>query len=222
MSGSLIRYVGVIAEFTFRHPGLPLMPSLEESGVCLDVEQAVAEDPDEPVLFVWAFDGDLGDFEDAIEDDDTVDDAALVEDAGDRRLYRVEISDATPVTLYPIDDRMEASRLGVTSSADGIDARLRFPDRESLSTFQPRAEARGVDVTLRGVYSDSAPAYGDQNGLSAKQREALVAAVEMGYYDVPREASLSEVADELGVSAQAVSERLRRGVAAFVRTAFDQ
>lgn len=221
MSRSLIRYVGVIAEFTFRHPGLPLMPAVQESGVRLDVEQAVAEDPNEPVLFVWAFDGDLDDFEAAVEHDDTVADAALVEDAGDRRLYRVAVSDDTPVTLYPMDDRMEASRLGVTSSADGVDARLRFPDRESLSAFQPRAESRGVDVTLRGVYSDSVPAYGDQYGLSAKQREALLTAVEMGYYDVPRETSLSEVADELGVSAQAVSERLRRGVGAFVRTAFD-
>jgi len=214
--------VGVVAEFTFRHPRLPLMPALEEAPVRLEVERAVAADPDEPVLFVWAFDGDLDDFEAAVRDDDTVEDVTLVADAGDRRLYRVAVSDDGSVTLYPVDDRLEASPLSVTSSVDGVDARLRFPDRESLSEFQPRAENRGVDVTLRSVYSDTAPAYGDEYGLSAKQREALVTAVEMGYYDVPRETSLSEVAEELGVSAQAVSERLRRGVAAFVRRAFDE
>jgi predicted DNA binding protein len=211
------RRVGVIAEFTFRHPGLPLMPSLQESGVRLDVEQAVAEDPDRPVLFVWASDGDLADFEDAVEDDDTVADVSVVEDADDRRLYRVRVSDDAPVTLYPMDDRMEASRLDVSSSADGIDARLRFPDRESLSEFQPRVEERGVDVTLRGVYSETDPVLDGEYGLSPKQREALVAAVELGYYEVPRQASLSDVADELGVSSQAASERLRRGVAAFAR-----
>ncbi|MCG1002709.1 MULTISPECIES: helix-turn-helix domain-containing protein [Halobacterium] len=213
--------MGVIAEFTFRHPGLPLMPSLEESGVHLDVEQAVAADPDEPVLFVWASEGDLDRFESAVEDDPTVDDAALVEDGDDHRLYRVSVSEDTPVTLYPMDDRMEASRLGVTSSADGVEARLRFPNRESLSEFQPRVEARGVDVTLRGVYSDTETALGDEYGLSAKQREALVTAAELGYYDVPRQASLSDVADELGVSSQAVSERLRRGIKTFVREGLD-
>ena len=213
--------MGVIAEFTFRHPGLPLMPSLEESDVRLDVEQAVAADPDEPVLFVWASDGDLDEFEAAVERDETVADYTVVEDAGDHRLYRVAVSEQTPVPLYPMDDRMEASRLDVTSSADGVNARLRFPDRESLSEFQPRAEARGVDVTLRGVYSDTESALGDEYGLSAKQREALVTAAELGYYDVPRQASLSDVADDLGVSAQAASERLRRGVKTFVREALD-
>ncbi|MGB9963428.1 helix-turn-helix domain-containing protein [Halobacterium sp. CBA1126] len=212
--------MGVIAEFTFRHPGLPLMPSLEESGVHLDVEQAVAADPDEPVLFVWAS-GDVDAFEAAAEDDPTVESVTLVEDADDRRLYRVAVSERTPVPLYPIDDRMQASRLDVSSSADGVEARLRFPDRESLSAFRPRVEARGVDVNLRGVYSDTESAFGDEYGLSAKQRDALVTAAAMGYYDVPRRASLSEVADELGVSSQAVSERLRRGVKTFVREALD-
>lgn len=213
--------MGVIAEFTFRHPGLPLMSSLEESDVRLDVEQAVAADPDEPVLFVWASDGDLDEFEAALGRDETVAEYTLVEDAGDHRLYRVAVSEQTPVSLYPVDDRMEASRLDVISSADGVDARLRFPDRESLSEFRPRVEARGVDATLRGVYSDTESALGDEYGLSAKQREALVTAAELGYYDVPRQASLSDVADDLDVSPQAASERLRRGVKTFVREALD-
>ncbi|WP_336036984.1 helix-turn-helix domain-containing protein [Halobacterium yunchengense] len=213
--------MGVIAEFTFRHPDLPLVPTLEETGVRYEVEQAVAEDPDRPVLFVWATGDDLDTFESRARDDHTVADLTVVEDAGDRRLYRVQVSERTAKPLYPLDDRMEASRLAVTASADGLRARLRFPDRESLSAFQPRVEDRGVDVSLRGVYSQTDPVLDDEYGLSSKQRRALVTAAELGYYDVPRTASLSEVADELGVSTQAASERLRRGVAAFVANALD-
>jgi predicted DNA binding protein len=33
----------------------------------------------------------------------------------------------------------------------------------------------------------------------------------MGYFEIPREASTSDIGDRLGISAQAVSERLRRG-----------
>ncbi|MFB6269624.1 MAG: helix-turn-helix domain-containing protein [Halobacterium sp.] len=213
--------MGVIAEFTFEHPDLPLMSTLEETGVRVDVEQAVAEDPQRPVLFLWVSGGDLDYFEAVASRDETVGDLTLVEDADDRRLYRVQVSEDTEKPLYPLDERMEASRLAVSSSADGVDARLRFPDRESLSEFQPLLEERGVDVTLRGVYSQNDPVLSDEYGLSSKQRQALLTAVEVGYYDVPREASLSDVADELGVSTQAASERLRRGIASFVRNAVD-
>jgi len=33
----------------------------------------------------------------------------------------------------------------------------------------------------------------------------------MGYFEIPREASTSDIGYRLGISAQAVSERLRRG-----------
>lgn len=213
--------MSLIAEFTFRHQGLPLMSTLAATGVELDVEQAVASDPDRPVLFVWAFDGDLDGFVAAATEDETVGEITLVEDAGDRRLYRVHVSEATEMPLYPLDDRLQASRLGVTSSADGIEARLRFPDRESLSEYQPMVEQKGVDVTLRRVYGESDAVFGGEYGLSAKQREALQAAVDAGYFEVPRRASLSDIADDLGVSTQAISERLRRGVTTLVENALD-
>jgi hypothetical protein len=205
--------MSLIAEFTFRHAGLPLMSTLDEAGVRLDVEQAVASDPDRPVLFVWASDGDLDIFEAAVTDDDTVADCKLIEDAGHRRLYRMP--------LYPLDDRLQASRLDVSSSADGVEARLRFPDRRSLSEYQPMVERKGVDVTLRRVYGESDTVFGGEYGLSVKQREALKAAVGAGYFEVPRAASLSDIAEDLGVSTQAVSERLRRGVTTLVESALD-
>lgn len=213
--------MGVIAEFTFRHPNLPLMPTLEETGVRVDLEQAVAEDPQRPVLFVWISGGNADRFPEVAGDDETVAELALVEDADDRQLYRVHISENTQKPLYPLDDRMEASRLAVSATVEGVQARLRFPNRESLSEFQPRVEDRGVDVTLRGVYSQTDPVLTDEYGLSTKQRQALLTAVGLGYYEVPRDASLSELGDELGVSSQAVSERLRRGIAAFVRNGLD-
>jgi hypothetical protein len=154
--------MSLIAEFTFRHPGLPLMSTLEATGVQLDVEQAVASNPDRPVLFVWALDGDLDAFETAAAADDTVESLTMVEDAGDRRLYRIQVSEQTELPLYPLDDRLQASRLGVKSSADGIEARLRFPDRESLSEYHPLVEEKGVDVTLRRVYGESDTVFGGE------------------------------------------------------------
>ncbi|RRJ28913.1 helix-turn-helix domain-containing protein [Halocatena pleomorpha] len=45
------------------------------------------------------------------------------------------------------------------------------------------------------------------------QREALYTAYEMGYFEIPRTATLTEVATTLGISASSLSERLRRAQA---------
>lgn len=44
-------------------------------------------------------------------------------------------------------------------------------------------------------------------------------ALEMGYFEVPRSAELTDVADELDLSPNAVSERIRRGEANLFRSA---
>lgn len=49
------------------------------------------------------------------------------------------------------------------------------------------------------------------DSLTAKQREMMIAAAEMGYFEVPRQVGLESVASEIGISSQAASERLRRG-----------
>lgn len=53
-------------------------------------------------------------------------------------------------------------------------------------------------------------------GLSSAQRIALARAVEAGYYSIPREISTNELAAEFGITDQAVTERLRRGIKNFV------
>jgi hypothetical protein len=55
-----------------------------------------------------------------------------------------------------------------------------------------------------------------QFSLSDVQRETLRVAYESGYYSVPRAAALGELAARLGVSHQAISERLRRGVGSLI------
>ncbi|MFC7205116.1 helix-turn-helix domain-containing protein [Haloferax namakaokahaiae] len=47
-------------------------------------------------------------------------------------------------------------------------------------------------------------------GLTTRQREALSVAVELGYYDVPRDATIDDVADELDCSPSTASEHLRK------------
>lgn len=56
-----------------------------------------------------------------------------------------------------------------------------------------------------------------QWNLTPAQEEALLAALEAGYFKVPKEATASDVAGELSISKSAFLERLRRGQSGLLR-----
>ncbi len=56
------------------------------------------------------------------------------------------------------------------------------------------------------------------DGLSERQRAALLAAVDRGYYETPRRIDLTELAEELDVPRSTLSYRLRRAEAALARS----
>ena len=64
-----------------------------------------------------------------------------------------------------------------------------------------------VEVLSVGDYGAHATASG---ALTARQREAVEAAVDRGYYDSPRRATVTDVADDLGVSPSTAAEHLRK------------
>lgn len=204
--------MSLIAEIRLSSPDFPLMDAL--SGVPdmrLHVEQAVAEHSDRPILFLWASGDDFETFEAALKSDTTVEDPTRIEDAGDRRLYRVQVTENTPMVLYPAEVETGTSRLSVSASAQGVDTRLRLPDREALSRFRDICTEQDVCLSLQGVYESNESSTATQYGISPKQQTALQTAIERGYYTVPRETTLEEIAAELNISRQATSERLRRG-----------
>lgn len=58
--------------------------------------------------------------------------------------------------------------------------------------------------------------------LSDRQREAVLAGLELGYYDVPREATHEDVAHRLDCSPSTASEHLQKAEAKLVRTAMSR
>ena len=92
------------------------------------------------------------------------------------------------------------------------DFRVRFSNHDGLSRFQNILIEQDVTVHIDRIYTFT----GDtdrrrQFGLSSEQREALILALHRGYFATPSEGSLDELADELDITKQAVSTRIRRG-----------
>ncbi|SFR35388.1 helix-turn-helix domain-containing protein [Halogeometricum limi] len=86
---------------------------------------------------------------------------------------------------------------------------FRFREFGDMAAFREDIEASSFSFELRRLRDESRTEEAEAN-LTAIQRETLSVALSAGYFEVPRSATLSDLADELGVSKQAVSERLRR------------
>jgi predicted DNA binding protein len=117
--------------------------------------------------------------------------------------------------------------LRALATADAIVERIRvtpsgwvqttwFADRAAFDAFRA-FWGRNDCFSLRRLTHDGDPEPpGD--GLTDRQQEALRTAYEMGYFGIPRDASLDDVAAELGVSASSLSERLRRAQTHLIET----
>ncbi|MFB6133804.1 MAG: helix-turn-helix domain-containing protein [Halanaeroarchaeum sp.] len=90
---------------------------------------------------------------------------------------------------------------------DAIRFAATLPERSQLASLITELENAGATVTTDRILTSPADLENDEM-LTDKQREAFIAAIESGYYDSPRQATLDDIAAELGVSKSAVSQRL--------------
>lgn len=140
--------------------------------------------------------------------------AEPVLDVGDERVYQfprdpdgtcaceVVESLGTPVA----DVRAEDGQLVLT---------LHLPDVERLREIVGELDAVADEVTVRYLVHAAADGAGsadrtvvDRGQLTERQREVLGTAYEMGYFQYPREANATAVAEELEIGLSALAEHL--------------
>lgn len=68
----------------------------------------------------------------------------------------------------------------------------------------------GVGVTVEAVGGEPVAPESAVGRLSERQREAVAAALDIGYYDVPREATAADVASELDCATATAAEHLQK------------
>lgn len=103
-----------------------------------------------------------------------------------------------------------------TATTGVWDLRLQFVDHDALEEFQTFVRTHEYGFELQRLTETVGP---NERGydLTAAQRETLLLALESGYFAVPRETQLEALAAELGISANATSQRLRRATANLTR-----
>lgn len=165
--------------------------------------------------YFWVTGDSLEKFEESIEADPTVEEIHQHLQLNDSALYRAQWAGQIQSLLYSIAEE-EGTILDGVGSSGSWQFTLRFPDRERLSSFRTHCGNLDIALDVQRVYSVSADRADRAYGLTTKQRETLLTALEHGYFEVPRETTQQELAEELGIQSSSTSETLRRAIAELI------
>lgn len=209
-----------IAELSFPPEAYPLGEAVVvPEGTRVELERLVPTGEGVlPYLWVWSDTPDR--FLAHLRAQPAVDDVAVVYRDERDVLIRAGWRLAPGTLLHFLADEAVAL-VSATGTADGWVVELRG-ERAVLRRVEAFCREAAVEMTLRRVYEATALEVAERHdspgGLTRLQHETLLAALEAGYFEEPREVTLEELAGELGVSPRAISRRLRRGVANALRS----
>jgi len=196
-------------EFTSPTEEFPLGSVFENlPGVTVELERLI---PHETLIipYFWVRGAETEDIEAAFEQHAGVSNIRLVDSVEDEYLMRAEWKQE----YFGILSALAKANVVVLSGIGTKDEwrfEVRGESQEAIVEFREYCQENDIPIAITAVHA-MLPIQGEGYELTETQREALVLAYERGYFDTPREASLEEIADELGITQQSLSSRLRRG-----------
>jgi len=199
------------ATFTIPSDQFPLGTVFKQlPGVTVELERIIPAQ-DVVIPYFWVRGTEVDDIEGAFLDHPGVENIRLVDSVADEYLLRVEWTleyDGVLSTL--IETNVPLIEAVGTSEQWTFD--IRGDDRRDIATFQERCRELDIPITLTKLHALTPIESEAETALTDTQQEALVLAYERGYFNTPRDVTMSDLGDELGISQQAVASRLRRGL----------
>jgi len=202
---------GISAVVRVEHPDIVLTETVsrDRSSTVRSVSEA-GTDPTAGKFFYHIESADFQAFEDGLGQDPTIRAFERVVETSDQRaLYSFEYAERAKV-LTPIVTAANGVILDMENDGSTWLLTIWLPERSDLDQLWAFAHSHDIDIELLRLSDHQR--FGESAGeLTESQREALRVAFEQGYFEEPREATLSEVAAELGISQPAAGGLLRRG-----------
>lgn len=183
-------------------------------GVEFECERVITSGDEAVMPLLWVRGADENAVEQALENDPTVENVDLLSSFGDEQLYRMNWIKRVQLVLQILTNS-EATIMDAHGTNEQWYLRVLYPTRDALSQTTEFGEEHGLTFTIETIRQMDGEPEG-RYGLTSAQHEALAQAVESGYYEVPRENNLEEIAADLDISHQALSERMRRATQALI------
>ncbi|GAB3317504.1 DNA-binding protein [Haloplanus rallus] len=194
------------------HPDIVLTETVthDRSSKVTSVSEA-GTDPTSGRFFYHIESSDFCRFEDGLRHDSTIGEfERVIETRDDEAIYSFEYTDDAKV-LSPVISAANGVILDMENDGRAWVLTVWMPDRSDLVPLWEYAQQHDVDIDLLRVNEYASLGTTDA-GLTDSQREALLVALETGYFEEPRDVTLGEVAADLDISQPAASGLLRRGI----------
>lgn len=174
----------------------------------IEVMRNVTTGPD-AVMPIVVFEGADEEIEPALRADTSVSNMASLAALEKESVYRIEWEDRTEELFHRMfGDHGTVLRARAEDGEWGF--RVLCSERESMEHCYDHCRETGIRFQVESIYDPTIAVRPTQYGLSEKQYETLTTALQRGFYEIPSEVTLEELAEEFDVSHQALSERLSR------------
>ncbi|MDG5820227.1 bacterio-opsin activator domain-containing protein [Natronococcus sp. A-GB7] len=201
--------MSIIAEFSVKSDDFALHHALTAAPeMVVEIEQVVATMEDRVMPYFWVSGDDLAAFEAAFQDDDSVTNTTSIDEVDGAKLYRGEWTENVETIVYAYVE-LGTTIIQATGKAEDWELRMRFDNQDSLSEFQEYCTENDISYELKSIQEQEQPIASAQYDLTPTQRETLVTALEAGYYESPRAVTMRDLADQMGVAQQTLSNRFR-------------
>lgn len=209
--------MSVVGDFTIPAEAFALEQALSTvPEMTIEADHLTSHSPREVFPFLWAAGSDHERIQAALADDPSVTEVSIADETEGEALYRMVWEESFCELIHDMVDH-HAAILDASAQADQWKLRLRFSTEEMLSSFQDHFHEQGHQFEVLQLHHPTEPRQ-RAFGLTTEQHEALLVAVNKGYFSVPRTASTQDVSETLGISANAASERIRRGTEQLIRS----
>lgn len=201
----------ILAVFRFEHPDIALTATVaHDSSAVLHPIRGAGTDPTGDRHLFSVRSADLDRFEEGLADDPTIDSFERVVELGEEAVYALTYSRSTVLFSTEV---AQLNGVVLEMQNEGTTWRLKawFPNREAAQRLWDFAIDHDVTVELVRINEYGSVLEGSY-GLTEAQREAILMALDAGYFDEPRGATLGDVADALDISKPSASRLLRRGL----------
>lgn len=200
----------LIATISLPPKAIALESALEEAPELeVEAERIAAHSTKWTMPCLWAANAEFSAVDEALANDPTVDEIVEAYEFDNEKYYQLDWSERIEERIDSYLDK-EASILDASANSEGWKVRIRFVTRDQFDAFREKLHEQDISFELDRLTEPGAPRQ-TFGGVTLDQRDALVAAKKRGYYRVPREVTSRELAKDLDMSHQSVSELLRRG-----------
>lgn len=211
--------MSLIAEFTVPAEQFVLYETLcEVPEMIVEIERVIAHEPDRLMPYFWTSNGDNQKFEAAAENDPSVEGLTKLDELDGAVLYRANWVQGVEAVVHAYT-KTGAVLIDATGRNDQWELQLRFDTEDDVIRFKSYLDESDLSMDLDRLYQPSRPTSESLSTLTETQRETIRAELRSGYYEIPRETKPSELAEEFGISPQALSKRFRRAHRALAENA---